>query len=153
MIIIKQLLFQLLDEIQPNELLQIKFSHYNSVFLANKQSIFPLATEMRIQFPEDVDMVRAYRTAFHTEDSAREAKYIENHTVHLNDNEFVITEELLDVQYEDNYFVITISNTDGIYTEYFKYDHIVAIKKTNESHRAYLRDYNMLNYKYQSNKK
>ena len=48
MIIIKDLLFKLLDEIEPNELLEVKIGKsYYSVYVANKKSVLPLATEIK----------------------------------------------------------------------------------------------------------
>lgn len=154
MIIIKELLFQLLDELEPNELLQLKFSHdYHTVFVTPKESILPLATEMRRNHNEDANLVQVYREAFFNNDiDEYEFKYIENHTVHLNDKEFVITEELIDLEYKDDYFMIKIANSEGIYTEYYKYNDIMAIKKVNESSRSYLMEYNALNYKFKTNK-
>lgn len=154
MIIIKELLFQLLDELEPNELLQLKFSHnYHLVFVTRKESILPLATEMRRNYNEDENLVQAYREAyFNNEIDEYEVKYIENHTIHLNDKEFTITEELIDLEYKDDYFMIKIANSEGIYTEYYKYNDIMAIKKVNESSRSYLMEYNALNYKFKTNK-
>jgi hypothetical protein len=154
LIIIKELLFQLLDELEPNELLQLKFSHnYHTVFVTPRESILPLATEMRRNYNEDTDLVQSYREAyFNNEIDEYEVKFIENHTIHLNDKEFTITEELIDLEYKDDYFMIKIANSEGIYTEYYKYNDIMAIKKVNESSRSYLMEYNALNYKFKTNK-
>lgn len=153
MIIIKQLLFQLLDELKPNELLQVKINNgHRIICLANKESIFPLATEMRMQIEDDA-VYRDYASAYDYNDSySYELKYYEDHTVHLNNREFLITEELLDIVYDDDYFTITISNLDGVFKDYFKYNDITSIRTTHTTHRSYLADYNELNYKYKTNK-
>ena len=44
----REILFKLLDEIEPNEILNVRVKGgYSTVFLANKASILPLAIDMR----------------------------------------------------------------------------------------------------------
>ena len=64
MIKIKTLLFKLLDEIEPNDLLELKFRSYHSIFVANKKSILPLALEMRYDNVEETSLEQVYRDAF-----------------------------------------------------------------------------------------
>ena len=66
MILIKKLLFKLLDEIEPNDLLEVRMDkQYMNLLLANKKSILPLAIEMRPCRDNDEDLEEVYRQAFY----------------------------------------------------------------------------------------
>ena len=157
----RDLLFKLLDEIEPNEVLNVKTkSGYGTVFLANKASILPLAIDMRrTQSPssriaEQLNM--AYGEVLADLSSSPqhqyEEEYAENHKVIFNNIEYVIQEELLDIEYKDDYFAVTIGCPSGIKTSYYKYDSIVAIERIRETSCDYIVQYNKLNYQYKKNK-
>ena len=156
----RDLLFKLLDEIEPNEILNIKMkSGYSTVFLANKASILPLAIDMRrnqspssriaeqlnIAYSEFSDMVPVSQANYETD-------YYDNHKVIFNNVEYIIQEELLDIEYKDDYFAVTIGCPNGIKTSYYKYDSIVAIERIRETSCDYIVQYNKLNYQYKKNK-
>ena len=105
MIDIKELLFKLLDELEPNQTLDVKVDCFYGV-LANKNSILPLAIERREAFTEEEDdMQRAYRDAFNLRTrTAYEEKFIADHTIVFNDKRYIIYQELLDMQFYDDYF-------------------------------------------------
>jgi hypothetical protein len=152
---IKKLLFELLDKIEPNELLELRISRqYNTVYLANKESILPLATEMRYQPEEENSLEEAYRQAFlEGAIGDRECKYIADHVVILNEKRYVIIEELIDFQLLDDYFTVTISNPEGTFTDYYKYSDIMSIRIKHEENNYIVKEYNTLNYKYKTNRK
>ena len=152
MIDIKELLFKLLDELEPNQILDIKVD-YSYIVLANKNSILPLAIEMREALTEEDDMRRAYRDAFNLRaQTTYEEKFIADHTIVFNDKRYVIYQELLDMQFHDEYFSVTIADPDGTHTTYYKYSDINVIKISHEKSRTIVDDYNTLNYKFKSNK-
>ena len=153
MIDIKELLFKLLDELEPNQTLDIKVD-YSYIVLANKDSILPLAIDMRESLTEEEeDMRRAYRDAFDLRTrTAYEEKFIADHTIVFNDKRYVIHQELLDMQFYDDYFSVTIATTENTYTLYHKYNDINIIKVPHEKSKTIVDDYNALNYKFKSNK-
>ena len=153
MIDIKELLFKLLDELEPNQTLDIKVD-YSYIVLANKDSILPLAIEMREAFTEEEnDMQRAYRDAFDLRTrTAYEEKFIADHTIVFNDKRYVIYQELLDMQFYDDYFSVTIATPEDTHTVYHKYDDINVIKVSHEKSKTIVDDYNTLNDKFKSNK-
>lgn len=154
MILIKELLFKLLDEIEPNDLLEVRMDkQYMNLLLANKKSILPLAIEMRACRDNDEDLEEVYRQAFcYDEISEYEERYISEHTILLNEQRYVVVEELIDIEYADDYFAITIANPSGVSTNYFQYSNISSIKVAHELNNSAVKKYNALNYKFKSNK-
>lgn len=154
MILIKELLFKLLDEIEPNDLLEVRMDkQYMNLLLANKKSILPLAVEMRACRDNDEDLEEVYRQAFcYDEISEYEERYISEHTILLNERKYVVVEELIDIEYADDYFAITTANPSGVSTNYFKYSNISSIKVAHELNNSAVKKYNALNYKFKSNK-
>jgi hypothetical protein len=150
---IKTLLFKLLDEIEPNDLLELKFKSYHNVFIANKKSILPLALEMRYDNIEERSLEQVYRDAF-IEDriSEYENEFIMDHIVLLNEKKYIITEELIDIEYFDDYFAVTIASPNETSTNYYKYSDIVTIKVRHSNSNSIVKEYNSLNYKFRSNK-
>jgi hypothetical protein len=150
---IKTLLFKLLDEIEPNDLLELKFRSYHSIFVANKKSILPLALEMRYDNIEERSLEQVYRDAF-IEDriSEYENEFIMDHIVLLNEKKYIITEELIDIEYFDDYFAVTIASPNETSTNYYKYSDIVTIKVKHSNSNSIVKEYNSLNYKFRSNK-
>lgn len=155
MIKIKQLLFELLDKIEPNELLELRISkQYHAVYLANKESILPLAIEMRYEPEEEISLEEVYRQAFSERAiDEYEQKYVTDHTIMINERRYIIIEELIDFQLFDDYFTVTISNPDGTFTDYYKYDDIICIRIKHEGRNPIIKEYNTLNYKYKTNKR
>jgi hypothetical protein len=154
LIIIKELLFKLLDEIEPNDLLEVRMDkQYMNLLLANKKSILPLAIEMRACRDNDEDLEEVYRQAFcYDEISEYEERYISEHTILLNERKYVVVEELIDIEYADDYFAITTANPSGVSTNYFQYSNISSIKVAHESSNSAVKKYNTLNYKFKSNR-
>ena len=151
MIIIKTLLFKLLDEVEPNELLEIHFRNsYSTVFLANKKSILPLAISMhRVETDSIADI---YREVFQNRETAYERNFIESHTVEINNIKYVIDEELLDIEFEEAHFSVTVATPTSIYTSYYRYDDITVIKRLHEKEDNTVQQYNSMNAKFKDNK-
>ena len=154
MILIKELLFKLLDEIEPNDLLEVRMDkQYMNLFLANKKSILPLAIEMRLCRDNDEDLEEVYRQTFYYDEiNEYEKQYILEHTILLNEQRYVVVEELIDIQYTDDYFAVTTANLSGVSTNYFQYSNISSIKVRHELNDSAVKKYNALNYKFKSNK-
>ena len=154
MIIIKDLLFKLLDEIEPNELLEVKIGRsYHNVYVANVKSILPLATEIRYIDNDRSAIENAYMSFYDQRDQSQfELQYEKDHTIQFDDKEFIILEEIIDIEYKDDYFSITSYNTHEISTIYCKYEDITAIKRIHESYNPILDKYNKLNYKLKTNR-
>lgn len=154
MILIKELLFKLLDEIEPNDLLEVRMDkQYMNLLLANKKSILPLAIEMRPCRDDDENLEEVYRQAFYYDEvNEYEEQFILEHTILLNERKYVVIEELIDIEYADDYFAITTANPSGISTNYFQYSNISSIKVRHEPDNSVVKKYNALNYKFKSNK-
>ena len=150
---------KLLDEIEPNEVLNVRMkSGYGTVFLANKASILPLALDMR-RIHSHTSSMNALNVAYSEFSDLMppsqldyEKDYEDSHKVIFNNIEYMIQEELLDIEYHDDYFAVTISCPNGIKTSYYKYDSIVAIERIRETATDYIIQYNKLNYQYKKNK-
>ena len=154
MIIIKELLFKLLDEIEPNELLEVKVGRsYHNIYVANVKSVLPLATEIRYIDNDRSAIENAYR-AFYDDrkPSQYESQYEKDHLVQLDDKEFLILEEIMDIEYKDNYFSVTSNNTHEVSTIYCKYEDITAIKRVHDSYNPIINKYNKLNYNLKTNR-
>ena len=154
MIIIKNLLFKLLDEIEPNELLEVKVGRaYHNIYVANVKSILPLATEIRYIDNDHSAIENAYMAFYDQRKlSEYELQYEKDHLIQLDDKEYLILEEIIDIEYKDNYFSVTSYNTHEISTVYCKYDDITAIRRVHESYNPILKKYNKLNYNLKTNR-
>jgi hypothetical protein len=150
LLFMREILFKLLDEIEPNELLKVSFrAGYGSIYLANKQSTLPLATEMTL-LRERSSLEEAYRE-YDDYDYEYEDNFLDNHKIQLDNKNYLICEELLDIEYFDDYFSVTVSTPGGIDTIYHKYDDIITIRRNRKSGQDYLQKYNKLLYQYHKN--
>lgn len=150
---IKEILFQLLDEIEPYELLYLfnNKSYCPRVVCSNK-SILPIAIEIRkaSNFPEEEEL--AYLREFTSkEEQDNIMKYKNDNTVLIDDEKYLVTEKILYIKYYDNYYEIVIQDQESTYTVYETYDSIQNIKRVNMSNGKLL-DYNKMIYEININK-
>ena len=102
----RDLLFKLLDEIEPNEVLNVRVKgEYGTVFLANKASILPLAIDMRrTQSPSSriAEQLNMAYSEFAADISSSpqhqyEEEYTDNHKVVFNNVEYIILRNSLNI--------------------------------------------------------
>jgi hypothetical protein len=150
---IKEILFQLLDEIEPYELLYLfnNKSYCPRVVCSNK-SLLPIATEIRkaSTFPEEDEL--AYLREFTSEEEQNNIiNYKNDNTVLINNEKYLITEKILYIKYYDSYYEIVVQDQESTYTVYETYDSIQNIKRVNISNGKLL-DYNKMIYEININK-
>ena len=139
MIKIKELLFELLEKIRPNELLRINIgASYDSIVICNKESLFPLASELKT--------IDSYDREFFRENPYVNNDYVDSHTIEMNDVSYLICEEILYVEFCDKHFVIITTNPERTQETYVNYDSIRTITRFNNKMNDILNEYNALNY-------
>lgn len=139
--ITKDLLFKLLDELEPNQLLGLGFAgrDYATMRICNEKSVMPVITSIR-----HLDEFYAYRDPLNNFN-------LEEQIVELDGQQYAIEQEIRDIKFEDEYFIITFWMPDGICTNYYFYKDISTIQLKEEK-TVPLAELNRLNYLYNTNK-
>lgn len=159
MIPIKELLFKILDTIEVYECVRISILN-NDLYISRKDAHFPLALRF-IHWEPEMDA-----NYFYNEDSEYVEQYLKTHKVTVNNTDYVIEQELLDVKYYDDYIYMATRSIAGTCENYISYDSIDVISKINvkspifqcssevikeynkSQAKAYLNDIERLNFKY-----
>lgn len=168
----KKILFEVLNKMEPYDILEISTSKDYHIELCRADAVFPLAcnlerisgyedmyrreydyameaAEFRLTSPGDTSntdnhsSIRDYMLLRHRNRS----KYIEDHTIELNGLKFVITTEILDIKYEEDYVEVQYSSQDGKLTLYFLYSDIKSIRyRENGESVDDLKEYNSIQH-------
>ena len=172
----KKVLFEVLNKMEPYDILEISTSKDYHIELCRADAVFPLACNL--------ERISGFETLYrHEYESAIEAasfrltsdeitvstdnssvrnntirnyiqerhnmrnRYIEDHTIELNGLKFVITTEILDIKYEEDYVEVQYSSQDGKLTLYFLYSDIKSIRyRENGESVDDLKEYNSIQH-------
>ena len=172
----KKLLFEILDKIEPYDILEISTTRDYHIELCRADAVFPLACNL--------ERISGFETLYrHEYESAIEAasfrltsdeitistdnssvrnntisnyiqerhnmrnRYIEDHTIELNGLKFVIMTEILSIKYEEEHIEIQYSSREGKMTLYFLYSDIKSIRyRENGETVDDLKEYNAMQY-------
>ena len=150
---IKELLFQLLDEIEPYELLYLfNNKSYCPRAVCSNKSILPIAIEIRkANSFTDEDELTYLREFASKDEQDNIIRYKNDNTILIDDEKYLVTEKILYIKYYDNYYEIVIQDQESTYTVYETYDSIQNIKRVNISNGKLL-DYNKMIYEININK-
>lgn len=149
----KELLFKILDELEPNQIAGVAFKgqDYCRVQLCNEKSLMPVVTGLDRISPYENEYRDFYRPV-PTPDSNDEINDRPYTTVELDGIEYRIIEEIRDIQFKEDYFIITLWNPDGEQTHYYFYEDITNFRTYNKINDRPLIKLNKLNYLYKTNK-
>lgn len=172
----KKLLFEILDKIEPYDILEINTTRDYHIELCRADAVFPLACNL--------ERISGFETLYrHEYESAIEAasfrltsdeitvstdnssvrnntisnyiqernnirnRYIEDHTIELNGLKFVIMTEILSIKYGEEHIEIQYSSREGKMTLYFLYSDIKSIRyRENGETVDDLKEYNAMQY-------
>ena len=172
----KKLLFEILDKIEPYDILEISTTRDYHIELCRADAVFPLACNL--------ERISGFETLYrHEYESAIEAasfrltsdeitistdnssvrnntisnyiqerhnmrnRYIEDHTIELNGLKFVIMTEILSIKYGEEHIEIQYSSREGKMTLYFLYSDIKSIRyRENGETVDDLKEYNAMQY-------
>ena len=168
----KKILFEVLNKMEPYDILEISTSRDYHIELCRADAIFPLAcnlerlsgyedmyrreydyaleaADFRLTPPseasitEDHDSIRDYMLLR----NRNRNKYIEDHTIELNGLKFVIMNEILDIKYEEEHIEVQYSSREGKITLYFLYSDIKSIRyRENGESVDDLKEYNSIQH-------
>ncbi len=168
----KKVLFEVLNKIEPYDILEISTSRDYHIELCRADSVFPLACNLeRVSGYEDMYR-REYdyaleasdfrltpggtSTTANNNDSIRDFlaerrnnrnRYMEDHTIELNGLKFIIMTEILNIKYEEEHVEVQYSSREGKLTLYFLYSDIKSIRyRENGEFINDLKEYNAMQY-------
>lgn len=149
----KKVLFDILNEIQPYELITVCINH-DYWTLCRQDAIFPLAIDLkRIDSSFTINIQDRYLFNGLDEEIANNIiQYESDHTIEYDNKKFVIEREILSIEYEDDYIKLSVQSEDGILTNYINYNSIDYIRLKTSAADNLLEKYNELQYMIANNK-
>ena len=155
-IILKETLFEILEELAPNEIISIYLPCGSHINLVRPDSVFPVATSIVEKVMSDnFDSLRSAYNSFVPSvfnDNKYETEYELNHTIKYNNRDYIITEEIINIEYFDSYIKVGESDPTGIFYKYVPYDKIDSICYTEKRANNTLKEYNSIIYMMAKNK-
>ena len=172
----KKLLFEILDKIEPYDILEISTTRDYHIELCRADAVFPLAcnlerisgfeslyrheyesaieaasfrlTSDEITVSTDNSSVRNNTISNYIQERNNiRNRYIEDHTIELNGLKFVIMTEILSIKYGEEHIEIQYSSREGKLTLYFLYSDIKSIRyRENGESVDDLKEYNAMQY-------
>ena len=172
----KKLLFEILDKIEPYDILEISTTRDYHIELCRADAVFPLAcnlerisgfeslyrheyesaieaasfrlTSDEITVSTDNSSVRNNTISNYIQERNNiRNRYIEDHTIELNGLKFVIMTEILSIKYGEEHIEIQYSSREGKLTLYFLYSDIKSIRyRENGETVDDLKEYNAMQY-------
>lgn len=172
----KKLLFEILDKIEPYDILEISTTRDYHIELCRADAVFPLACNLERISGFETLYRREYESAIEaasfrltsdeitisTDNSSvrnntisnyiqerqnMRNRYIEDHTIELNGLKFVIMTEILSIKYGEEHIEIQYSSGEGKMTLYFLYSDIKSIRyRENGEAVDDLKEYNAMQY-------
>ena len=141
----KELLFNLLEEIKPNELVYISTSTGSRTVICREDSCFPVATSMH--FISGLENLSANYLSEYMDPISQKSviDYKTKHTIELDGRKYLIDNEILNMKYHDNFMEITEENESHMITRYIFYNTITEIYIVKEGNEI-LKQYNEMNY-------
>ena len=117
----KQLLFNLLNTVEPYQVIKLAIGN-NEIYVCREDALFPVAVRF-IDYEPEMEQSN-YFYSYEIENSFA---YVSSHKVMLNNNEYLIDTEIVDVKYYDDYFYVVLGCVGGTSTHYIPYSSISYI--------------------------
>ena len=117
----KDILFDVLNKIEPYKIIKLNIGN-NEIYVCREDSCFPMA----IRFL-DYDPEMEHTNYFYSYNEEHSLGYVKTHKITLDDTDFLIESEILNVEYYDKYFYVTLNSVGGISTHYIPYDSVSYI--------------------------
>jgi hypothetical protein len=151
--VIKQVLLELVNKIQPYELLEIRLTNcHTDIMVTSPDAIYPMAIHIK---PKQFSTIwEAYRSAVGilSEEDEKELLYEENQSIEFNNKQYVICSELLSVEYFEDYFKIKVKDCEGTSTYYLSYKDICYIRRYDKDTSNLVYNYNKMLYETKTKK-
>ena len=153
--ILKQLLFEILDTIEPNDILTICLPSGANAELVRPDSTFPVALRIEESFDqiqvepmleELNNITNTFRNFYRSPESVYESDFEKDHTIEYNNKKYIITDEITSIEYNETYVKIGIASRNGKHYNYVPYEHIDAIRYIEERRTNIVKEYNSLMY-------
>lgn len=141
--IIKELLFDILDTLQPHEILKLSLNN-NDVYVCRQDAYLPLAVGS-LRYEPEMEQENYFYGSIHTQD------YVKTHKFIINDMEFVIDSEITYIKYAEDHIHLIVQGIDMIQEHFIPYTAINLISKLNtgcynRNCNSYTREYNKIQY-------
>ena len=114
----KKVLFDLLNNIEPYQVIKLAIGN-NEIYICRDDALFPIAVRF-IEYDPEMEQ----SNYFYSYDISDSIDYVKTHKIILNDSEYLIETEIVDVKYYDNYFYVVLGCVGGISTHYIPYSSI-----------------------------
>ena len=114
----KKVLFDLLNDIEPYQVIKLAIGN-NEIYVCRDDALFPMAVRF-IEYEPEMEQ----SNYFYSYDISDSIDYVKTHKIMLNDSEYLIETEIVDVKYYDNYFYVVLGCVGGTSTHYIPYSSI-----------------------------
>ena len=98
----KKVLFDLLNNIEPYQVIKLAIGN-NEIYICRDDALFPIAVRF-IEYDPEMEQ----SNYFYSYDISDSIDYVKTHKIILNDSEYLIETEIVDVKYYDNYFYVVL---------------------------------------------
>ena len=168
----KKVLFEVLDKIEPYEILEVSTTRDYNIELCRADAVLPLACNLerlsgyeemyrreydyaleasnfRLTPPSEASITNDHNSIrdYMLSRNRLRNKYMEDHTIELNGLKFVIMTEILDIKYEEKHIEVQYSSREGKLSLFFLYDDITGIRyRENGESVNDLKEYNSMQY-------
>lgn len=117
----KDILFDVLNKIEPYKIIKLNIGN-NEIYVCREDSCFPMAIRFLDYEPE-----MEHANYFYSYNEEYSLEYVKTHKITLDNTDFLIESEILNVEYYDKYFYVTLNSVGGISTHYIPYDSVSYI--------------------------
>ena len=144
----KELLFSILNDLEVYDLLDIRLINAENVYLSKESPISPLAIRINIARENEFEPAHEYDpTGYHSMID----EFVENHTITLDNENYIIERELIDVIYYNDYIYVKENYFGDISERYIPYTSIISLMKCNRHYfsadnSCLTKKYNKLQY-------
>lgn len=117
----KDILFDVLNKIEPYKIIKLNIGN-NEIYVCREDSYFPMAIRF-LDYESEMEQTNY----FYSYNEEHSLEYVKTHKITLDDTDFLIESEILNVEYYDKYFYVALNTVGGISTHYIPYDSVSYI--------------------------
>jgi hypothetical protein len=142
----KELLFSVLNDLEVYELLEVRLINSEVMYIPKESPTLPLAIRMNIARGEEP--MPEYDPTNYT---STVNEFLENHTITIDNENFIIEKELIDVVYYNDYIYTKENYFGDIIEHYVPYTSIKSLTKCDRlyfsaDNSCLVKKYNKLQY-------
>lgn len=115
---IKNIIFDILNKIKPYELIKIQINN-EELYICREDAYFPLAIRSIDYEPEMEN-----GNYFYSHNTEELHNYIKSHRYTLDENEYIIENEVTYIKYHDRYIHLAMASISGTYDYFIPYNSI-----------------------------